>query len=145
VTFAYLTGWRVPSEVLRLTWDRVDFGAGVVRLDVRTTKNGAGRTFPFDVLPELAAVPAAPAALHGGVRGGHLPGRIPHDFRRMAARNLLRAGVPESWAMQLTGRKTPAIFRRYAITNEAHLREAVTKLAGSLEAISRTKPGQFSG
>ena len=32
--------------------------------------------------------------------------------------------------MQLTGHKTPAIFRRYAITNEADLREAVTRLAG---------------
>jgi integrase len=58
-----------------------------------------------------------------------LPGRIPHDFRRTAARNLLRAGVPESWAMQLTGHKTPAIFRRYAITNEMDLRQAVSRLA----------------
>jgi hypothetical protein len=32
--------------------------------------------------------------------------------------------------MQLTGHKTPAIFRRYAITNEADLQEAVTRLAG---------------
>jgi hypothetical protein len=31
--------------------------------------------------------------------------------------------------MLLTGHKTPAIFRRYAITNEADLREAVTRLA----------------
>ena len=31
--------------------------------------------------------------------------------------------------MQLTGHKTQAIFRRYAITNEADLREAVTRLA----------------
>jgi integrase len=33
VTFAYCSGWRIPSEVLALTWDRVDFAAGVVRLD----------------------------------------------------------------------------------------------------------------
>ena len=32
--------------------------------------------------------------------------------------------------MQLTGHKTAAIFRRYAITNEVDLREAVTRLAG---------------
>jgi integrase len=32
-TFAYLTGWRVPSEVLTLTWKQVDFRAGVVRLE----------------------------------------------------------------------------------------------------------------
>lgn len=56
VEFAYYTGWRIPSEVLRLTWAQVDFSAGVVRLEPRTTKNDEGRTFPFDALPELAAL-----------------------------------------------------------------------------------------
>jgi integrase len=45
IEFAYTTGWRIRSEVLPLTWDRVDFAAGVVRLDVGTTKTGHGRTF----------------------------------------------------------------------------------------------------
>ncbi len=55
-TFAYLTGWRTKSEILPLTWDRVDFTAGVVRLDVRQSKNKDGRTFPFDAMPELCEV-----------------------------------------------------------------------------------------
>jgi hypothetical protein len=32
---------------------QVDFQAGVVRLEPRTTKNDEGRTFPFDALPAL--------------------------------------------------------------------------------------------
>jgi hypothetical protein len=41
---------------LRLNWERVDFVAEVVRLDIRTSKNADGRTLPFDLLPELADV-----------------------------------------------------------------------------------------
>ena len=47
VEFAYITGWLVPSEVQPLEWRNVDFGAGEVRLDAGTTKNGEGRIFPM--------------------------------------------------------------------------------------------------
>jgi integrase len=54
VQFAYITGWRIPSEVLKLQWRHVDFEARLVRLDPHTTKNDEGRTFPFtDVLERL--------------------------------------------------------------------------------------------
>jgi integrase len=49
VTFAYLTGWRVASEILTLEWRQVDWVGRVVRLDPGTTKNREGRTFPFTV------------------------------------------------------------------------------------------------
>jgi integrase len=52
-TFAYITGWRVPSEVLTLQWRQIDFKVGLVRLEPDTTKNAERRTFPFDALPEL--------------------------------------------------------------------------------------------
>jgi integrase len=47
VTFAYITGWRTKAEVLPIEWRQVDLKAGEIRLEPGTTKNKAGRTFPF--------------------------------------------------------------------------------------------------
>ena len=58
-----------------------------------------------------------------------VPGRLVHDFRGTAVRNLERAGVPRSAAMRMTGHKTEAVYRRYAITDSAMLQEAAVKLA----------------
>jgi integrase len=68
-----------------------------------------------------------------------LAGRIPHDFRRTAVRNLERAGVPRSAAMAMVGHKTEAIYRRYAIADEGMLREGAIKLAVLRDAERRMK------
>lgn len=47
VTFAYLTGWRIQSEILGLEWRQVDLKAGTVCLDPGSTKNREGRTICF--------------------------------------------------------------------------------------------------
>ena len=56
------------------------------------------------------------------------PGRIPHDMRRSAVRNLERAAVPRSVAMKLTGHKTESVYRRYDIVSPSDLRVAVERL-----------------
>ena len=162
VTFAYLTGWRIPSEVLRLQWRQIDREHGIVRLDPGTTKNDLGRMFPYgELLPELCDVMerqwvdtkqieqargiVCPWVFHRrgkriidfrdewakAVEQGGCPDRIPHDFRRTAVRNLVRAGVPEKTAMMLTGHKTRSVFDRYDIVDENDLREAVERLASA--------------
>ena len=51
-----------------------------------------------------------------------------HDFRRSAARNLLRAGVNRDVAKRITGHKTDSMFSRYNIVAENDLAEAAEKL-----------------
>lgn len=115
-TFAYLTGWRIDSEVLPLEWRQVDFGAGEVRLDPGKTKNGEGRTFPMtrelrEVLEQQRTITenlqrqlkvVCPRVFHRSGRPiksfrvafrsawveAGCPGRVLHDFRRTAVRNL---------------------------------------------------------
>jgi len=155
VTFFYVTGWRL-SEVLSLKWSQVDFGAGRVYLEAGTTKNDEPRVFPFT--NELREVLEAQRKYTKGIRkekgqiipwvfhregkrvrsfrrswltackGAGVPGRIVHDFRRTAVRNLVRAGVPEGVAMKMTGHKTRSVFERYNIVNDADLDEAARRL-----------------
>lgn len=158
LAFAYTYGWR-KAEVTGLRWEQVDFQAGTVRLDPGTTKNREGRTVVLtedlraalrrlrEEARTLAERKGAPipwvfhrdgkpvrdfrGAWEAACAKAGVPGRLFHDLRRTAVRNMVRAGIPERVAMQISGHKTRSVFDRYNIVSEGDLREAARRLAGA--------------
>ncbi|HEU5231409.1 MAG TPA: site-specific integrase [Terriglobales bacterium] len=150
--FAYITGMR-KGEVQSLKWS--DVHGDAITLRAENSKNGEGRTIALEgELAELIerrrevrkvkdkkgnVTTVAEYIFHlKGQRIGefrkawatackfaNVPGRLFHDLRRCAARNLIKAGVPQVVAMRITGHKTDSMFRRYAIVEEAQQREAL--------------------
>jgi integrase len=67
-----------------------------------------------------------------------LEGRLFHDLRRSAARNMDRAGVSRHVAMQITGHKTESMYRRYSIVTESDIRAALAKTQIYLDTLPAT-------
>ena len=69
-----------------------------------------------------------------------MPTLFLHDCRRTAARNLIRANVPERVAMLLTGHKSRAIFDRHNIIHEQELLDAGDQLVAYLAQQAQATP-----
>jgi integrase len=170
--FGYLTGWR-RGEIASLRWEDVD--GDLIRLRGENVKNGESRSITADgelaellerrkkarqVKTKTAVLIADLVFHHGGepivdfrkawataCRMAGVEGKLFHDFRRTAVRNMVRAGVPERVAMSISGHKTRSIFDRYNIVSERDLRDAMqrtqTYLIATAAEEAKRKPAEM--
>ena len=144
----------VPRRVQGPHWEYVDRGARL--LTIPDTKNGDPAVIPLEgALLELVerrwrarevrrpdgAVLLSPWIFHrrgkpirkfsrafdkARIAAG-VPHKTVHDFRRTALRDLIRAGVHQHVAMQISGHRSASVFRRYDIVDVEDVRQALRK------------------
>jgi integrase len=155
VIFGYKVGWR-QDEILGLRWINVDMKEGTVSLTMGTTKNEDGRivyldselqqllmdlweerkesekllpwVFPNEGRTNRILKSTFHKAWVKACKDAKFPGKLFHDLRRTAVRNMVRAGIPERVAMMVAGHKTRSIFDRYNIVDPRDLKGAALKI-----------------
>ena len=163
-TIGYYTGMR-KGEILSLQWEKhIDIEQHCIRLERKQTKTNTSRGLYMEgdflkVMLKAKEVrdreyPTCPWVVH--LKGQRvksfdhgwtalmkrlsMPGVLFHDLRRTGVRNLVRAGVPETVAMKISGHKTRSVFDRYNITSEEDLKEAAIRLDDYIRGKKVTLP-----
>lgn len=157
VTFAYYTGWRkreilslrwsqadLQARTIRLDPGRTKSGKGrIIALEGELLEviqrqwerrkvaeiPGQSPTLlcPFVFHRDRKPIQDPRKIWESALKETKLMGKLFHDFRRTAVRNMIRAGVPERVAMMISGHKTRSVFDRYNIVNEEDMKEAARK------------------
>lgn len=143
---AYVTGMRL-REILGLTWVKLDFKRGFIRLGSRDTKTREGRIIPLSLSTEMETMLRSLAdkspphvddvflrrgkpirdireAFETARAKAGLPHFRFHDLRHTAITNMRRAGIDHLTIMQITGHKTMVCFTRYNSFREGDLLSA---------------------
>ena len=155
MALAYTYGFR-KSELLEMRCSQVDLLDNTVRLYSGETKNGEGRIVALTeecrkLVTELRKGKQPEDFLFTRENGERvldlrgvwdsltrkagLSGLLLHDFRRSAVRNMIRRGVPQKTAREISGHKTDAVFSRYNIVSDADIRDAARKIEEGAKAL----------
>jgi integrase len=166
--FAFVTGWR-RGMLLGMKWSHVDRAGRVVSLpdskngdpqsvplddellalierrwetrEYRSRNGTSGLSeYVFHRHGRPISRPTFNREFARARDAAGIPGKLFHDLRRTAARNMIRGGVPQSVAMRVTGHRSDSMFRRYDVASVDDKLEAIQKARAY--AATRTAVGE---
>jgi len=153
VEYLYLSGWR-SGEGKKLEWAEISSDLRIVRLKIEDSKNKRPRILVLaERLLEIIQKRKSKQVLGckyvfhrkgkpiknfrkawiTATEDAGFAGKLPHDLRRCAVRNLKRSGVDDTVAMSITGHVTRSVFDRYNIVSEDDLRDAIERQQAHLD------------
>ncbi len=153
VEYLYLSGWR-SGEGKKLEWAEISSDLSIVRLKIEDSKNKrprilvlTGRLLEIIQKRKSKQVLGCKYVFHRkgkpiknfrkawkiATGNTSFAGKLPHDLRRCAVRNLKRSGVDDTVAMSITGHVTRSVFDRYNIVSEDDLRDAPERQQAHLD------------
>lgn len=138
---AYQLGLRF-SEIVGLTWDRVDLKIGIIIQRAVDTKTKTGRVqLTFQRLAKVRSMVNKHVFTYKGkplqlisrsfrtaLKDAGITDFRYHDLRHCASTNMRRAGVDTATAMKIVGHKSEKMWKRYNAIEERDLHEAALKV-----------------
>ena len=147
-----VVGYHLGSRLgalLQIQWPQLSFSRNEIRLEATTTKDKRARLLPIYGemrhwldMAHAERNPKCPYVFQSKGRRlifnwrtwnnlcelGGVPGLHFHDLRRTALTNMVRAGIPEKVAMEISGHRTRRTFERYHIVSDRNIREVASRM-----------------
>jgi integrase len=164
IALAYDTGMR-KEEILSVKWNQIDMRRKTLRLEdaksgkrtlplsnlmyaylksykLRNMGSGIETDYVFLNRDETDRIRDFRGAWKAACKKAGLGKRHFHDFRRTAVRNMIRAGVADHTAMQISGHKTRSVFDRYDIVDDKDITDALAKTKEYLQGKRKKDPSK---
>lgn len=148
-----LSGWR-KGKIAKLEWRDIEDNVIRLRPQISKTHDGwvltlAGELADIIERRQAARYELVPLVFHRksqpverfvkswrtACQKAGVPGKLFHDLRRTAVRNMVRAGVPEKVAMAISGHRTRSILDRYNIVDEGDIEQGLLRTQQHLAGV----------
>jgi integrase len=125
-----------PVRNFRRCWQRACVAEGLGKWVCPACRGDKGTAQEGEAIFEVDAKGVCPKCLKKWKRDDlKYSGKLFHDLRRSAVRDMINAGVPQADAMKISGHRTTSMFQRYNIRDDSDARRALELVQAHRKAV----------